>query len=201
MAVDKPHPPAHGHPSQEGTAQALTGGKSPLERGGAARRGVSKMTPLPYNSRLKLLARELQNRSTLAEVLLWSHLRGKQRHGFDFHRQKPILEWIADFYSADLKLVVEIDGESHRYRSAEDQAKDTALQRLGLTVLRFGDAEVKRNAAWVAEEIDRWIQGWMDRNNTGHTPACGHPSQEGIAQALPGEKSPLERGGAKRLGV
>jgi very-short-patch-repair endonuclease len=201
MAADKPHTPAVGHPSQEGTAQALSEEKSPLQRGGAERRGVSESAPLPYNPRLKLLARELRYRSTLAEVLLWKHLRGRQRLGFDFHRQKPILEWIADFYSAELKLVVEIDGESHRFRSADDQAKDAALHRLGLTVLRFGDAEVKRNAAWVAEEIDRWILRQDEHQGGEHTPACGHPSQEGIAQALTKEKSPLERGGAKRRGV
>ncbi|MBI5690135.1 MAG: DUF559 domain-containing protein [Verrucomicrobia bacterium] len=93
---------------------------------------------LPYNPRLRTLARDLRKRSTLAEVLLSRHLRCGQRMGHDFHRQKPILEWIADFCCPALGLVIEIDGESHRFRSDEDREKQAAFENLGLTVLRFG---------------------------------------------------------------
>lgn len=78
---------------------------------------------LPYNPRLKAVARELRNRSTLAEILLWEHLRNGQRRGYDFHRQKPIDEYIVDFFAADLMLAVEIDGDSHAFKGAEDEAR------------------------------------------------------------------------------
>jgi very-short-patch-repair endonuclease len=159
------------------------------------------MPPLPYNPRLKVLARELRNKSTLAEVLLWKHLKSGQRLGCDFHRQKPILEWIADFYSPELQLVIEIDGETHRFRVEEDREKQAAFESLGLTVLRFGDREVKDNALGVAAAIDSWIRNRISDPPRPRTPPCGHPSPEGTQSATSSAKSPLERGGAQRPGV
>jgi very-short-patch-repair endonuclease len=137
---------------------------------------------IPYNPRLKAFARDLRCKSTLAEVLLWRQLKGRQRLGFDFHRQKPILERIADFYSAELKLAVEIDGDSHRARPEQDRAKEHSLRALGIDLLRFGDTETKRGAEGVAWQIDDWIRRKRSellmakaRSNQ-HTPACGQPS-------------------------
>jgi very-short-patch-repair endonuclease len=62
---------------------------------------------IPYNHKLKQLARNLRNNSTLAEVLLWRELKGKQVRGYDFHRQKPIDKYIVDFYCPDLLLAIE----------------------------------------------------------------------------------------------
>lgn len=75
---------------------------------------------LRYDPNLKLLARELRNKSTLAEVLLWKHLKGRQRHGYDFHRQRPVDRYILDFFAPKLMLAVEIDGDSHRFKADED---------------------------------------------------------------------------------
>jgi very-short-patch-repair endonuclease len=50
---------------------------------------------------------------TLSEILLWQQIKGKQLFGYDFHRQKPIDEYVVDFYCPRLKLVLEIDGDSH----------------------------------------------------------------------------------------
>lgn len=111
----------------------------------------------PYNPRLKELARQLRQRSTLAEVMLWQHLKRKQR-GVDFHRQKPIDEFIVDFFSPEIALAIEIDGLTHDFRAADDERKTITLQKLGITILRFGDREVKENCAGVVAEIDRWIQ-------------------------------------------
>ncbi len=159
------------------------------------------MNSLPYNPKLKALARELRNKSTLAEVLLWKHLKSGQQLGYDFHRQKPILEWIADFYSPELRLVIEIDGESHRFRGEQDREKQTAFEQIGLTVLRFGDRAVKDNALGVAAAIESWIRNQVAKDSKPHTPPCGHPSQEGTQGESRSEGSPLERGGAQRRGV
>ena len=112
---------------------------------------------LPYRPELKQLAREHRNHSTLAEVLLWKHLKGRQRRGYDFHRQRPVDRYIVDFLSPKLRLAVEIDGDTHRLKSAEDAERQTRLESLGLRFLRFGDEEVKRDALGVAQAIDAWI--------------------------------------------
>lgn len=51
-----------------------------------------------YNPKLKQLARKLRNNSTLSEILLWKYLKEKQMMGYDFHRQKPLDEYIVDFF-------------------------------------------------------------------------------------------------------
>ena len=67
---------------------------------------------IPYNPKLKLLARELRKNSTLSEVLLWQNI--KQRgYGVQFHRQVPMLDYIVDFYCHEIGLAIEIDGSSH----------------------------------------------------------------------------------------
>jgi len=66
---------------------------------------------IPYQPYLKELARKLRNDSTLGEALLWNELKNKQMYGYDFHRQKPLLNYIADFYCNELNLVIEIDGQ------------------------------------------------------------------------------------------
>jgi len=113
---------------------------------------------LRYRKHLKSLARELRNKSTLAEVLLWKHLKKRQRRGFDFHRQRPIGDYIVDFFAPKLRLAIEIDGETHRFKSQEDGERQRALEELGIRFLRFGDAEVKRNALGAIAEIDAWIE-------------------------------------------
>ncbi len=61
-----------------------------------------------YNPELKLRARELRKRGTPAEIKLWNRLRAKQFFNLQFMRQKPIDEYIVDFYCSKLKLVIEI---------------------------------------------------------------------------------------------
>ena len=53
---------------------------------------------IPYNPKLKEYARNLRNKSTKSEVLLWEYLKNKRMNGYDFHRQKPIGNYILDFF-------------------------------------------------------------------------------------------------------
>lgn len=66
------------------------------------------MNFLPYNPRLKEIARKLRQTMTKPEILLWQCLKGKQMQGYDFDRQRPIDEYIVDFYCKQLKLAIEI---------------------------------------------------------------------------------------------
>ncbi len=116
---------------------------------------------IPYNPILKERARELRNNSTLSEVLLWLQLKGKQMKGFDFHRQKPIDNYIVDFFCSELMLAIEIDGDSHIGKEKEDKIRQEKLESLGVKFLRFGDRKVKSNMDGVLRTIENWIE-----NNT-----------------------------------
>ena len=109
---------------------------------------------LPYNPALRSRARALRKNSTLAEILLWQAIRGKQLN-CEFHRQVPIDEYIVDFYCHELRLAIEVDGESHRGAEAyrRDVARQRRLEELGVSFLRFTDEEVKRNLAGIVGTI------------------------------------------------
>ncbi|MFQ4139495.1 endonuclease domain-containing protein [Nodosilinea sp. PGN35] len=114
---------------------------------------------LPYNPRLKQIARHLRQNMTRSEVILWQHLKGKQMHGFDFDRQKPIDEYIVDFYCKKLRLAIEIDGASHDSEEAQvqDQYRQTRLEAYGIKFLRFRDDEVRYQTEAVLQAIAAWI--------------------------------------------
>jgi very-short-patch-repair endonuclease len=118
---------------------------------------------LRYDSELKRLARQLRRQSTLAEVLLWRHLKGRQRFGIDFHRQKPIGQFIVGFFAPKLMLTVEIDGDSHRVKGREDLERQQKLEALGIRFLRFSDLQVKTRINYVIQAIDDWIGAWEKR--------------------------------------
>jgi very-short-patch-repair endonuclease len=64
---------------------------------------------IAYEPYLKDLSRKLRRHSTLAEILLWRQLRGKRMLGCDFDRQKPVDQFIVDFFCSKLKLAIEVD--------------------------------------------------------------------------------------------
>jgi very-short-patch-repair endonuclease len=74
-----------------------------------------------YNPKLKELARKLRNDSTKSEIRLWQQLKGKQLFGYDFHRQKSLLNYIADFYCYELNLVIELDCYSHQFEEVVEK--------------------------------------------------------------------------------
>lgn len=114
---------------------------------------------LPYNKNLKEFSRKLRNNSTLSEVLLWGMLRAGNMRQYKFNRQKPLGNYIVDFYCKRLNLVIEIDGESHNHENApiKDIQRQTILEGMGLNFLRFDDIDVKRNMASVLREINGFI--------------------------------------------
>jgi len=93
---------------------------------------------IPYNPKLKELARQLRANSTKAEIFLWQKLKRKQIYGYDFHRQKPIDNYILDFFCNELMLGIEVDGYSHQIIEVfeNDEKKTTKMNDLGITVLR-----------------------------------------------------------------
>lgn len=114
----------------------------------------------PYNKVLKSPSRELRSNMTDAEQILWQKLRGKQILGVQFHRQKPILNFIVDFYCPKAKLIIECDGSQHYTEDGlfADRQRDEALNQLGLRVLRFSNFQIIDELEAVCEFIYQVIE-------------------------------------------
>ena len=95
--------------------------------------------------RLLAFAREMRHEPAPSEQKLWQCLRNRQLNGFKFRRQAPIGSYIADFSSAECRLIVELDGDSHSERRDYDAARTQARTADGYTVLRFLNADVQEN--------------------------------------------------------
>src|SRR3990167_7903510 len=115
---------------------------------------------LDYNTRLKSFSRELRTGMTDAEQLLWKYVRRKQLCDIQFYRQKPIGNYIVDFYAPAVKLVVEIDGGQHFLDEGlrKDHKRDVYLSSLNLKVLRFDNWQILKSVGDVLNEIHRQIE-------------------------------------------
>ena len=128
------------------------------------------MSKIHYNPKLKELARQLRNNSTRSEINLWTYLKGKQLIGYDFHRQKPIDNYIVDFFSNKLMLAIELDGYTHSFDKVieKDEIKEQRLKELGITVMRFCDEDVMKNMDGVLQVIRCFIEDYEKQKI--HTP-------------------------------
>jgi very-short-patch-repair endonuclease len=109
---------------------------------------------LRYNKKLTALARANRMNPTAAEKKMWSEiLRMRQFARYKFLRQKPIAEFIVDFYCSELRLVIEIDGDSHGETVEYDFARTNALNAHGLTVVRYTNEDVLKNIAGVYDDL------------------------------------------------
>ena len=123
------------------------------------------MNKIHYNPKLKEFARKLRNNSTKAEIILWNHLKGKKLKEFDFHRQKPIDNYIVDFFCNKLMVAIELDGYTHSFEEVlvKDEAKEKSLKDLGITVLRFTDKDVIDNTEGVLKNIQDYIEKFFEK--------------------------------------
>ena len=90
---------------------------------------------------------------------MWRRVRGKQLAGVQFYRQKPIGDYIVDFYAPKAKLVVEIDGSQHlkAHHAEKDRKRDDYLGKLGLMILRFNSRQVLTETEATMEVIYRTV--------------------------------------------
>jgi very-short-patch-repair endonuclease len=121
---------------------------------------------IPYNSKLKHIARQLRNNSTKAEIRLWQKLKRKQMNGYHFCRQKPIDDYIFDFFCHELMLGIEIDGYSHAFLQIheKDTKKIKKMNELGISVLIFSDHRVLNDMDNVLNTIEHFIMEF-EKNN------------------------------------
>jgi len=106
--------------------------------------------------------RELRQRETPAERILWQHLRNRQLFNYKFLRQHPIcvespfgrnLYYIADFYCHEAKLVIEADGPIHQFKKEYDKNREDVLIGLNLKILRFENDVILNNLEMVLSKI------------------------------------------------
>jgi len=104
-------------------------------------------------------ARQPRREQTPAEALLWEHLRNRRLKGLKFRRQHPVGRFVADFYCAQHRLIVELDGAVHRMQGEYDALRTEELERDGYRVIRFTDNQVERDLEWVLERIAEACEG------------------------------------------
>lgn len=123
-----------------------------------------------YNKHLKNPARTLRNNQTEAEQKLWYHLRRKQIQNVQFYRQKPLLNFIVDFYCPSAKLVIELDGSQHyeQEHQQKDQLRDELLSNLDLKVLRFNNHQIFIEINAVLEIINAIVRERISNHNIIH---------------------------------
>ncbi len=113
---------------------------------------------VPYNPKLKEIARKLRKQGILSEVILWKSIKGKSL-GVEFHRQVPLDEFIVDFYCHEIGLAIEIDGKSHQSEMAfeKDMIRQAKLEEFGITFIHFQDVDVMKNLQGVVYLLNEKI--------------------------------------------
>ena len=140
----------------------MAGIYSPFPKGstrpGRGRDLITSMKKLHYENNLNSLAKNLRKARNLSEVLLWNELK-QRKLGYRFLRQRPIGNYIVDFYCSALRLVIEIDGAaSHNAKLEQDAVRQKEIEKLGIRVLRFMDKDVRYNLSGVVGSIRNEIQ-------------------------------------------
>jgi very-short-patch-repair endonuclease len=133
-----------------------------------------------YNKSLKTHARRLRSDMTKAQACLWKYsLRAGQMRGFKFKRERPVLNFIADFMCQELQLIIEVDGLTHIWEETiqKDKKKDLELQNAGFRVVRFTDTEVLQQMnevyAVISDTIDLILQDRAIANNLSEQSSLG----------------------------
>jgi len=114
---------------------------------------------IPYNKKLIEVARENRKNPTQAEKEVWFKvLKSKQFENYKFLRQKPLDNFIADFYCAELMLVIEIDGDSHATQKEYDILRSEKLDAYGIKVIRYANSDIMTNVEGVYRDLKEKIK-------------------------------------------
>ncbi len=110
----------------------------------------------------KNVCRDLRKKSTETEKIFWEKVRNKKFYNKKFYRQYPFFHdvigkesfFIADFYCNEEKLIIEIDGNYHKYKLKEDNKRTKILNSFGVTVIRFKNEEIMNSIDEVLDKIE-----------------------------------------------
>ena len=139
------------------------------------------MPHAPASERQLERAKRLRQTMTRAESLIWRHLKADRIEKLGFRRQVPFRNYIADFACLSIKLIVELDGESHDFqeRQSADQFRDAFFVSEGFRILRFTNEQVMTSLEGVVERI----------RSAAAARACGSPPSPTLPHKGGGSKS------------
>ena len=125
-----------------------------------------KRSIIPYNPNLKVLAKQLRQNMTFSEVKFWNELKNGQLMGYDFDRQRPIGNYIVDFFCKDLQLAIEVDGITHLDEKiiAKDIIRQEDIESYGVSFLRFDALLVVNKVEAAVREIRDWLEAYEEKN-------------------------------------
>lgn len=114
---------------------------------------------IPYTQRALEYAKQLRQSMTYSEVKLWMEIRNGNMMGYDFDRQKPMLNYIVDFYCKDLMLAIEVDGITHEDERVmlKDPIRQDEIEMYGVSFLRFNALDVVHDMKNIVRTIENWI--------------------------------------------
>jgi len=120
---------------------------------------------IPYNRKLIEVARENRKHPTQAEQKIWFEiLKSKQFENYKFLRQKPLDNFIVDFYCAELILAIEIDGDSHATQKEYDILRSEKLNAYGIKVIRYVNDDIIFNIDGVYKDLEERIKKYKKRH-------------------------------------
>ena len=121
---------------------------------------------IPYNANRKPFAQKLRNEMTFSEVKLWQELKHGKMLGYDFDRQRPIGNYIVDFYCKDLQLAIEVDGITHDSEAAlqRDKIRQEELEAYSISFIRFDALLVINKVEAAVREIAAWIEAYEEKH-------------------------------------
>ena len=114
----------------------------------------NKIKFIPYNKSLTKKARENRKNPTKSEKKIWYEvLRNKEFENYKFIRQKPLDNFIVDFYCSELLLAIEIDGDSHAEQIEYDITRTEKLNKFGIKIVRYTNFEILKNIEGVYDDL------------------------------------------------
>ena len=121
---------------------------------------------IPYNPILKERANVLRKNMTFSEVKLWNEIKNGKLRGYDFDRQRPVGNYIVDFYCKDLQLALEVDGITHQDEKVmmQDEIRQKELEEMGVSFLRFDALLVVNKVESAVRQIREWIEMYEEKN-------------------------------------
>ena len=142
---------------------------------------TKKKEIIPYNLKLKSNARKNRKEMNAPEANLWYKvLRNRKLLNCKFLRQKPILNYILDFYCSKLLLGIEIDGESHNEQINYDKQRSESLNKIGIKIVRYTNYEIMSNLEGVYFDLVKQIK--IRENELGKPPLIPLPSEPDKSQ-------------------
>ena len=120
---------------------------------------TKKKEIIPYDLKLKSNARKNRKEMNAPEANLWYKvLRNRELLNYKFLKQKPILNYILDFYCSKLLLGIEIDGESHNEQISYDKQRSESIYKIGIKIIRYSNYEVMNNLDGVYFDLIKQIK-------------------------------------------